>query len=100
MPSRLFANIGFKYFGQNLGGMYYYWLLKPQNQYYDPVSHITYVVCVNVINACRNLQFKVESELQIFEKLFHGIFINTHGVFFATKKCSLYLKKCNFVFVS
>ena len=26
--------------------------------------------------------------------------IDSNGVFFSTKKCALYLKKCNFVFVS
>ena len=39
------------------------------------VSHTTYVVCVNFIHEWRDLQFKVDSERQIFEKLFHGNFI-------------------------
>ena len=28
------------------------------------------------------------------------IVIDNYGVFFSTKKCALYFKKCNFVFVS
>ena len=32
----------------------------------DLVSHITYVVCVNFIDKCQDLQFKINSERQIF----------------------------------
>ena len=32
----------------------------------DLVSHTTYVVCVNFIHKWRDLQFKVDSERQIF----------------------------------
>ena len=39
------------------------------------VSHTTYVVCVNFIHKRRDLQFKVDFEQQIFEKLFMAIFI-------------------------
>ena len=40
----------------------------------DLVSHTTYVVCVNFIHKWRDLQFKVDSERQIFEKLFMAAF--------------------------
>ena len=36
------------------------------------VSHTTYVVCVSFIHKCWDLQFKVDSELQIFWEAFHG----------------------------
>ena len=49
------------------------WLLQPFSQNYDPVSHTTYVVCVNFLHTWRDLQFKVDSEWQIFEKLFMAI---------------------------
>ena len=39
----------------------------------DLVSHTTYVVYVNFIYKWRDLQFKVESERQIFEKVFMAI---------------------------
>ena len=39
----------------------------------DLVSHTTYVVCVNF--KWRDLQFKVDSERQIFWETFHGILI-------------------------
>ena len=42
----------------------------------DLVSHNTYVVCVNLyIHKWRNLQFKVDSERQIFWETFHENFI-------------------------
>ena len=41
----------------------------------DLVSHTTYVVCVNFIHKWRDLQFKLDSERQIFfEKLFMAVF--------------------------
>ena len=40
----------------------------------DLVSHTTYVVCVNFIHKWRDLQFKVDSEWQIFWETFHGNF--------------------------
>ena len=46
------------------------WSLQPFNQDYDLVFHAIYVVCVNLIHERRNLHFKVDSERQIFEKLF------------------------------
>ena len=42
-------------------------------QYYDLACHITYVVCVNFIHECRDLQFKVDFEQWILEKLFMAI---------------------------
>ena len=44
------------------------WSLQPFSQDYILVSHASYVVCVNFIHELRSLQFKVDSELQIFEK--------------------------------
>ena len=41
----------------------------------DLVSHTAYVVCVNFIHKRRDLQFKVDSERQIFWETFHGNFI-------------------------
>ena len=35
-------------------------------------SHTTYVVCANFIHKWRDLQFKVDSERQIFWETFHG----------------------------
>ena len=42
-------------------------------QNYDSVSNTTNVMCVNFIYEWRDLQFKVDSERQIFEKLFKEI---------------------------
>ena len=47
---------------------------KPSVRIIDLVSHTTYVVCVNFIRKKRDLQFKVDSERQIFEQL-RGNFI-------------------------
>ena len=47
---------------------------KPSVRIIDLVSYTTYVVCVNFIHKCRDLQFKVDSEQQIFWKRFHGNF--------------------------
>ena len=41
----------------------------------DLVSHTTYVVCVNFIREWRDLQFKVDTERQIFGETFLGNFI-------------------------
>ena len=51
------------------------WPLEPFSQDYGLSSHTTHVVCVNFIHESRDLQFNVDSERQIFEKLFHGRFI-------------------------
>ena len=39
---------------------------NPSVRIIDLVSHTTYVVCVNFIPKCRDLQFTVDSERQIF----------------------------------
>ena len=41
----------------------------------DLISHTTYIVCVNFMHKWRNLQFKVDSERQIFWKTFNDNFI-------------------------
>ena len=48
---------------------------NPSVRIIDLVSHTTYVVCVNFIHNWRDLQFKVDSERQIFWETFHGNFI-------------------------
>ena len=49
------------------------WPLQPFSQDYGLASHTTHIVCVNFfICEWRDLQFNADSELQIFEKLFHG----------------------------
>ena len=45
------------------------WSLQPFSQDYDLYS-ITHLVCVNFIHVWWDLQFKVKTEHQIFEKLF------------------------------
>ena len=47
---------------------------NPSVQIIDLVSHTTYIVCVNFIHKWRDLQFKVDSERQIFWETFHGNF--------------------------
>ena len=51
------------------------WPLQPSSQDYGLASHTTHVECVNFIREWQNLRFNVDSERQIFEKLFHGRFI-------------------------
>ena len=46
---------------------------NPSVRIIDLVSHTTCVVCVNSIHKWRDLQFKVDSERQLFEKLFRAI---------------------------
>ena len=53
----------------------YNWPLQLFSLDYGPASHITHVVWVSFIRECRNLKFNIDSEQQIFEKLFHGRFI-------------------------
>ena len=48
---------------------------QPFSQDYGLASHTTHVECVNFIHERWDLQFNVDSEWQIFEKLFHGRFI-------------------------
>ena len=47
---------------------------NPSVRIIELVSHTTYVVCVNFIHKWRDLQFKVDSERQIFWETFHGNF--------------------------
>ena len=47
---------------------------NPSFKIIDLVSHTTYIVCVNFIHKWRNLQFKVDSERQIFWETFNGSF--------------------------
>ena len=49
------------------------WSLQPLSQDYDLASHITFIECVNFLHEWRDLQFKVDYERQIFEKLFMAI---------------------------
>ena len=46
------------------------WPLQPFSHYYDLITHITYIVCVNFLHNWWDLQFKVDSERQIFEQIF------------------------------
>ena len=46
------------------------WPLQPFSQYYGLASHITHVVCARFMREWRDLQFKDDSEQQIFEKIF------------------------------
>ena len=50
-----------------------YFLLQSCSKNYNLASHSTYIVQVNFIHERRNLQFKVDSERQIFVKLFIAI---------------------------
>ena len=43
--------------------------------HYGLASHTTHIVCINCIGKWRDLQFNIDSERQIFNKLFHGSFI-------------------------
>ena len=47
---------------------------NPSVRIIDLVSHAAYIVCVNFIHKWRDLQFKVDSERQIFWETFHGSF--------------------------
>ena len=53
----------------------YNWPLQPFSQDYGLASHTTHFVCVNFIREKRDLQYNVDSEQQIFEKIFHCRFI-------------------------
>ena len=54
---------------------------NPSVRIIDLVSYTTYVGCVNFIHKWRDLQFKVNSERQIFSETFHGNSIFTLRVF-------------------
>ena len=57
-----------------------HWSLQYLRQNYHLASHTTYSVCVNFINECRDLQFKVNCERHIFEKLFMAIFVYSQSL--------------------
>ena len=57
------------------------WALQPFSQDYGLASNTTHIVCVNFMREWRDLQFNVDSELQIFEKLFHGNFIYSQSFY-------------------
>ena len=56
------------------------WPLQSFNQDCNLASYTTHVVCVHFIHEWWGLHFKVDSESQIFEKLFHGNFIFSQSV--------------------
>ena len=57
------------------------WPLQPFSQDYGLASQSTHVVCVNFIHEWRDLQFNVDFERQIFEKLSHDRFITLRSTF-------------------
>ena len=73
------------------------WPLQPFSQDYGLASYTTRVVCANFIREQRDLQFNVDSERQIFEKLFHDSSIYSQS--FCQKSAERKsLKKYFFVF--
>ena len=67
--------IGYFVFQMSKRDTYVIGLYNPSVRIIDLVSHTTYVVCVNFIHKWLNLQFKVDSERQIFWETFQGNFI-------------------------
>ena len=53
-------------FGKHAHTFIHNWPLQPISQDFGLVSHTTQAVCANFIRAWRDLQFKVDSELQAF----------------------------------
>ena len=53
---------------------------NPSVRIIDLVSHTNYVVCVTFIHKWRDLQFKVDSELQVFWETFHGNIIYSQTI--------------------
>ena len=68
----LLLNITRKYELSNSHTYIHNWLLQAFSQDYGLASHTSHDVCVNFIHEWLDLQFNVDSERQIFEKLFHG----------------------------
>ena len=66
------------------------WSLQPFSQDFGLASHTAHVACVNFIRDWRDLQFNVDSERQISEKLSHGSCIYSLRVFARNL-----LKSCN-----
>ena len=56
------------------------WLLQLLSQDYNLAAHTTYVAFVNFIHEWRGLQFNVDTERQIFEKIFMLIFIFSQSI--------------------
>ena len=56
-------------------GVLHNWPLQHFIQDYGLVSHTTYVVCSNFIHECHDLKFKVDSQGQIFEKIFWDVYL-------------------------
>ena len=52
----------------------YNWPLQPFSQDYSLVSHANHDVFDNFLGEWQDLQLKVDSERQIFEKICHGTF--------------------------
>ena len=52
------------------------WPVQSFSQDYGLASHNTHAVCVYFLREWRNLHINVNSERQIFKKLFHGRFIS------------------------
>ena len=48
---------------------------NPSVRVIDLVSHTSYAACVRFIHKWRDLQFKIDSERQIFCETFHGNFL-------------------------
>ena len=49
------------------------WSIQLFSRDYDIAFHTTYAVCVNFINEWQDVQFKVDSKRQTFDKLFNEI---------------------------
>ena len=73
---------------KNISTFIHNWSLKSFNQNYDLAPHTAYVVCVNFI---RDLQFNVDSERQLFEKLFRDNFLySRRNIFLLTFWCLIW----------
>ena len=70
---------------------------NPLARIIDLVSHTTYVVCVNFIHKWRGLQFKVDSERQIFWGTFPGNYIYSQS--FCQKSAERKWLKKNFSYL-
>ena len=73
-------------------------ILHTFSQDYNLASHTSYVACFNFIHKWRDLQSEVDSERQIFEKLFVAILFTLMVFSFLPKKCAFYFKKCALYF--
>ena len=52
---------------------------NPSVRIIDLVSYTTYIVCVNFMYKWRDLQFKIDSERQIFWETSYGNFIDSQS---------------------